>query len=164
MVVDAYARSLAVAFLRTSPRLITARDMTPTDECLILAKPQTFMNRSGSAVLDLISESGAEISDLLVVHDDLDLGLGRLRIRSRGGHGGNRGIQSVIASVKSQNFYRLRVGIGRPPASQTANAYVLSAFLSEEKPVIKEVIERAVQALDCFFRYGPETAMNRFNQ
>jgi len=167
MVLDAYAKSLAVSFRKSSPRIHTAhgtvQDKHRNDERVILAKPQTYMNRSGSAVLELLRETGAEPSDLLVVHDELDLDLGRLRLKSKGGHGGHRGVQSIIASLQTHQFYRLRVGIGRPPAHQAADKYVLSVFLPEERSVVQETIKRSVTALDCFIKEGPEATMNRFH-
>jgi len=165
MVMDAYAKSLSVSFRKSSPRLVaavgTVRDRN--DERLILAKPQTYMNRSGPAVLELLQDAGADPADLIVVHDELDLDLGRLRLKSEGGHGGHRGIQSIIASLQTHQFYRLRVGIGRPPAQQAADEYVLSDFLPDEKSVVQEMIKRSVTALDCFIKEGPETTMNRFH-
>ena len=166
-VVDAFAKSMAVSFRKSSPRMLTAsgviRDRGRDDERVILVKPQTYMNRSGSAILDLLQEIEAGPSDILVIHDDLDLGLGRLRLKSKGGHGGHRGVQSLIASLETHQFYRLRAGIGRPPAHQAADAYVLSEFLPEERPLVQEMIERSVQALDCFVKEGPEATMNRFH-
>lgn len=167
MVLDAYAKFLAVSFRKSSPRIHTAhgtvQDRSRNDERVILAKPQAYMNRSGSAVLELLRETGAEPSDLLVVHDELDLDLGRLRLKSKGGHGGHRGVQSIIASLQTHQFYRLRVGIGRPPAHQAADKYVLSVFLPEERSVVQETIKRSVTALDCFIKEGPEATMNRFH-
>ena len=167
IVMDAYAKSLAVSFRKSSPRMVTAfgtvQERNRNEERVILAKPQAYMNRSGSAVLELIREAGADPSDLLVVHDDLDLDLGRLRLKSKGGHGGHRGVQSIIASLQTQQFYRLRVGIGRPPADQAVDEYVLSVFLPDERSVVQEIIRRSVTALDCFIKEGPETTMNRFH-
>jgi PTH1 family peptidyl-tRNA hydrolase len=168
MVMEAYAKSLVVSFRKSSPRIHTAhgtvQDRDRNDERVILAKPQTYMNRSGSAVLELLRETGAEPSDLLVVHDELDLDLGRLRLKSKGGHGGHRGVQSIIASLQTHQFYRLRIGIGRPPAHQAADKFVLSVFLPDERSIIQEMIKRSVTALDCFIKEGPEATMNRFHQ
>jgi len=167
MVLDAFAKSLAVSFRKTSSRMVTAfgtiRGRDRNDERVILAKPQTYMNRSGSATLELLRETGAGPSDLLVVHDDLDLGLGRLRLKSKGGHGGHRGVQSIIASLQTHQFYRFRVGIGRPPAHLAADEYVLSLFLPEERSIVQGMIARSVMALDCFLKEGPEATMNRFH-
>lgn len=167
MVMDAYAKSLAVSFRKSSPRMVTAfgtvQERNRNDERVILAKPQTYMNRSGSAVLELLREAGADPSDLLVVHDELDLDLGRLRLKSKGGHGGHRGVQSIITSLQTHQFYRLRLGIGRPPAHQAADEYVLSVFLPDERSVVQEMIKRSVTVLDCFIKEGPEATMNRFH-
>jgi peptidyl-tRNA hydrolase, PTH1 family len=167
MVLDAYAKSLGISFRKSSPRMLTAfgtvQDSNRNDERVILAKPQTYMNRSGPATLELLRETGAESSDLLVVHDDLDLALGRLRLKSKGGHGGHRGVQSIIASLQTHQFYRLRVGIGRPPVHQAADEYVLSVFHSEERSLVQDMIERSVMALGCFIQEGPEATMNRFH-
>ncbi len=164
---DAYAKSLAIPFRKSPLGLLVARGTLQgsdlEDASLILAKPQTYMNRSGPAVVDLFRETGTGASDLLVVHDDLDLGLGRLQFKTRGGDGGHRGIRSIIASLKTPQFFRLRIGIGRPPAGLPAAECVLSDFLPEEKPVFREAIVRAVAALDCFLTDGPERAMNRYN-
>lgn len=167
MVMDAFAKSVAVRFRKSSPRCLTAHGKIgdgPASEALILAKPQTFMNRSGLAVRELLREAGADPSSLIIVYDDLDLPLGKFRIRTQGGPGGHRGVESIIASLQTQRFYRLRMGIGRPPAHRAADAYVLSPFLSEEQPIVQEMTERAVEALRCWVQAGPETAMNRFNQ
>ena len=173
MVVDFFAKSRTVAFRKSSQRLFIARTVVQGDnqssanhgaEDLILAKPQSYMNRSGPAILELLREIGAEVSDLLVIHDDLDLDLGRLQFKARGGHGGNRGIQSVINSLQTQHFWRLRVGIGRPPANRSAETYVLAAFPAKERSIMKEAVDRASQALDCFIKQGSEMAMNRFNR
>ena len=167
MVLDAFAKSLAVSFHKTSSRMVTAsgtiHDRSRNDIQVVLAKPQSYMNRSGPATLELLRETEAGPADLVVIHDDLDLSLGRLRLKSRGGHGGHRGVQSIIASLQTHQFYRLRVGIGRPPADQAAEEYVLSVFLPEEKSVVQAMIERSVMALDCFLKEGPETTMNRFH-
>jgi PTH1 family peptidyl-tRNA hydrolase len=141
----------------------TVQERSRNDERVILAKPQTYMNRSGSAVLELLRDAAADPSDLLVVHDELDLDLGRLRLKSKGGHGGHRGVQSIIASLQTHQFYRLRLGIGRPPTHQAADEYVLSVFLPDERSVVQEMIKRSVTALDCFIKEGPEATMNRFH-
>lgn len=167
MVLDAFAKFLAVSFRKSSSRMVTAlstiHDRNQNEERVVLAKPQNYMNRSGPATLELLRETEASPADLLVIHDDLDLSLGRFRLKSKGGHGGHRGVQSIIASIQTHQFYRFRVGIGRPPAHQAAEQYVLSVFLPEERPIVQEMIERSVAALDVFLKEGPETTMNRFH-
>ena len=121
------------------------------------------MNRSGAAVEPLVRSACPDLSDLIIIHDDLDLAMGRLQIKFKGGHGGHRGIESILVALRSDHFYRLRVGVGKPLIHQPAEQYVLSAFLAEEKSTVQSMVQRAVEALNCFVRSGPEAAMNQFN-
>ncbi|HEY4485613.1 MAG TPA: aminoacyl-tRNA hydrolase [Nitrospiria bacterium] len=166
-VVEALAKSLGMSFRTSNRDAHTVRAVIRSgslEQDVLLAKPQTFMNHSGAAALALMENTGCGPSDLVVIHDELDLPLGRLQFKARGGHGGHRGLESIAAVLQTQEFYRLRVGIGRPPPPLEARAYVLSDFLPEEKPIVSEVVDRAVLALECFVTEGPETAMNRFHQ
>ena len=123
------------------------------------------MNRSGAAVVQALSGLGVEdAGDLLVVFDDLDLPLGRLRLRPSGGAGGHRGMQDIIARLGSRDFPRLRFGIGRPEAERDPVEYVLGSFSPAEEAAVGEGIERAVAALGCALREGVPVAMNRFNR
>lgn len=130
----------------------------------LLVKPQTYMNRSGSAVRDLFDGVGANIKDLVVVYDDLDLPFGRLRIRSRGGSGGHQGIQSVLEALGTEYFFRLRVGIGRPPPGVEAIDFVLETFSAAETPLLDGILNRGVDAVAALLREGPQKAMERFNR
>lgn len=127
-----------------------------------LAKPQTYMNRSGSAARQLARQSGVEIGRIVVVHDDLDLPLGRLRIRVRGGHGGHNGLRSVIESLGTTEFVRLKLGIGRPPEGVGVVDHVLTPFLQQEEAALPEFLARAVEAVESIIVEGPEGAMNLF--
>jgi len=131
---------------------------------VILVKPQTYMNLSGVSVAPILKDAGAEHSDLVVVHDDLDLPLGRIRIRKSGGDGGHRGVASIMAELDTGTFVRVRVGIGRPEPGSDPAEYVLMPFLPEEAEAIAEAVDRAVQALIVIVREGPDMAMNRFNK
>ena len=122
------------------------------------------MNQSGVFVRDLLSESGIAIEHLIVVHDDLDLDFGTLRIRLKGGAGGHNGIHSLIFSLETEQFCRLKVGIGRPPANQDPAEYVLSPFSVEESQQMGSLLTRAVDALESLIVEGVPTAMNRFNK
>ena len=126
-----------------------------------VAKPQTYVNLSGQAVERLVNELGVAVSDVLVVYDDLDLPLGRLRVRERGGSGGHKGVRSIIECLGDQGFSRIRVGIGRPDGDVVP--YVLSQFAADEKEIVTEVVERVVDAIDCIVTQGIELAMNRYN-
>jgi PTH1 family peptidyl-tRNA hydrolase len=128
-----------------------------------LAKPQTYMNRSGPVVAALISDLGLDLRDMLVVHDDLDLAVGRLRMKSRGGAGGHNGVLSIIDALGSNRFARVKIGVGRPPAGEEAADYVLAAVPPEERSILEETVQRAAQAVECWIADGVMTAMNRFN-
>ena len=136
---------------------------------VILAKPQTYMNRSGQSVSRLVNKFNINPDDLIIIHDDLDLPLGTIRIRRSGGSGGHRGIDSIISYLESQDFPRLRIGIGRPitPLAEISEndiiAFVLSDFIPEEKQVVTQVIPRASEAILCLLTEGLAAAMNKFN-
>jgi PTH1 family peptidyl-tRNA hydrolase len=129
------------------------------------------MNSSGEAVIRLLKKFSTESNDLLVIHDDLDLPLGKIRVRRGGSSGGHKGIDSIITHLGSRDFYRIRVGIGRPntiegsPADKEAEviAYVLSDFSPEEQRAIAEVIPKVSETILCLLEGGPAAAMNRYN-
>lgn len=129
---------------------------------VILAKPQTYMNRSGDAVGPLARYYKIPPAQLLVIYDDLDLPLGTLRLREQGGAGGHNGMKSIIQHL-GNDFPRLRLGIGRPPGRVPAAAYVLQDFGEDELPVVTEVLDEAVQAMETVLRDGIELAMSRHN-
>jgi PTH1 family peptidyl-tRNA hydrolase len=128
---------------------------------VVLAKPRTYMNLSGQAVSRLVRQFSVPLEDLVVICDDLDLPLGKVRIRQRGGSAGHKGMESIIDSLGSQDFPRIRVGIGRPDGDEIS--YVLSDFTAEEKDVVKEVVTKVADALHCILTEGIEAAMNRYN-
>lgn len=128
---------------------------------VVLAKPRTYMNLSGTAVAQLVRRFGLSPGDLIVVYDDMDLPTGKLRIRPGGGAGGHNGIASVIASLGSEDFARIRIGIGRPDGDEVS--YVLSDFSDVEKKAIDEAVARAADAIACILTEGLEAAMNRYN-
>lgn len=131
---------------------------------VILAKPQTFMNESGYAVVPLVRFYKVQLERLLVAYDDLDLPLGTVRLRSEGGSGGHKGMRSIIEHLGTQDFPRLRIGIGRPPGQMDPAAYVLQDFSAEEEPLMEESLERAMAAIETWLHEGIETAMNRYNR
>lgn len=112
---------------------------------LILAKPTTYMNLSGSAVARLLQEFTLDLSKLVLVHDDIDLPVGKVRIKQKGGHGGHHGVQSVIEALGSQAFRRVKVGIGRPATKEAVTDYVLTSLSREEKLALEEAVERAAE-------------------
>lgn len=130
---------------------------------LLLVKPQTFMNLSGESISSLLRYYKIGADNLMVVHDDLDLPLGTIRIRAEGGAGGQKGMASIIARLKTQSFARIRIGIGRPPGQMQAADYVLEDFLSSERVILDEVLDRTSEAIRVFLNEGIDQAMTRFN-
>ncbi len=132
-------------------------------EKILLVKPQTFMNLSGEAVAPLMNFYKLDAADLTVAHDDMDLPLGTIRLRPKGSGGGHRGVASIIQHIGSQNFPRVRIGVGRPPANWTVNHHVLSPFTAEDADKISAALDELVPAVICIFREGIDNAMNKFN-
>lgn len=130
---------------------------------VLLAKPQTFMNLSGQAVVPLLRYYKIEPVDMLVLYDELDLPLGRLRLRPEGGAGGHNGMKSIMAQLGSQAFPRLRIGIGRPPGRMEPADYVLQDFTAEQEIEMAFVRPRAVDGIETWLRDGMTTAMNLLN-
>jgi PTH1 family peptidyl-tRNA hydrolase len=130
---------------------------------LRLFKPLSYMNLSGAPVARLMRELEAGPADLLVVLDDMDLGLGRVRLRRRGSSGGHKGLLSVSEALGTEEFCRLRLGIGPRPAGVDGREFVLSPFAPEESDAVESMTERAARAALCWADEGAEAAMNRFN-
>jgi PTH1 family peptidyl-tRNA hydrolase len=162
-VVDALARAHGLAFSRRKG-LARVSEGQIEDRCVVLAKPQTFMNQSGRSVRRLSQVYKIPPERILVVYDDLDLPLGRLRMRSEGGSGGHRGMRSIIQSMGTQEFPRLRVGIDRPPGRMDPADYVLEPFGQAQQLCVIEVLPEAVRAIECWLAEGIVAAMDRFNQ
>jgi PTH1 family peptidyl-tRNA hydrolase len=130
---------------------------------LILARPQTYMNLSGRAGVHLTGKYGISPADVIVVHDDMDLGLGRLRLRRNGSAGGQKGVQSLADSWRFKDFMRVRVGIGRPPEDMDPVDYVLRRFTPDERAAMEEVVPRAADAVVSIVRDGLDKAASIFN-
>lgn len=138
---------------------------------VVLARPQTYMNASGESVSALMRKLNLIPTDVIVIHDDLDLPVGRIRLRLGGGSGGHKGIDSIIARIGTRDFYRIRVGIGRPDTAEIDDAdreeaiisYVLSDFSSEERQIINNTIPEVSRAVVCLLTEGIDAAMNKFN-
>ena len=121
------------------------------------------MNLSGGPLSQLIKKKNINLADLIVIHDDLDMEFGKIRIRWNGRDGGHKGIRSIIERVGSNQFHRLKIGIGRNP-SMASEEYVLKRFQKEELSVLNEALDNAVNALDTFIREGSAKAMSMFNK
>ena len=133
------------------------------NEKLLLVKPLTFMNLSGSAVAPLMNFFKLPAQDLVVAHDDMDLPLGKIRLRAKGSSGGHRGVASIISALGSEGFSRVRIGVGRPPGGWSVNSHVLSPFAPQDAEIISETLQELVPAVECILREGIERAMNKFN-
>ena len=129
----------------------------------VLAKPRTFVNESGRAVTSLLARYRASPEDLIVIYDDMDLRPGKIRLRARGGAGGHNGMKSIIAAVGSQEFARLRIGIGRPPAGVDQVDHVLGKMERNERRDIGDAVELAATAVRVVLTQGLDEAMDRFN-
>ncbi len=131
------------------------------DSSIILAKPMTYMNNSGSAVTALINRFEIPLKDLCIIYDDIHLDIGTIRIRQKGSDGGQKGMQSIIYHLGTTEFPRLRIGIGEPVGNLTD--HVLSEFSEEDEIEIEDTVKRAVDAVETYVQDGILTAMNRFN-
>jgi PTH1 family peptidyl-tRNA hydrolase len=133
------------------------------DRKLILAKPQTYMNLSGQSAQGLLHFYKIPMENMLIAHDDLDIPFGTIRIRSKGGPGGQKGMASTIEQLGTKEFPRLRIGIGRPPGRMDPAAYVLQNFSREEIKSLSEILDRAAEAALEFVVNGLNMAMNKYN-
>jgi len=138
-------------------------------ERVLLARPMTFVNLSGTTVTRLVRKHDIHLSDLLIVYDDLDLPIGKIRLRQSGGSGGHRGMNSLISALGSKDFPRIRVGIGRPQMERQSVggdaivSHVLGGFSPQEEKLIEPAVVTVSEVIDCFLTQGIEAAMNKFN-
>jgi PTH1 family peptidyl-tRNA hydrolase len=141
------------------------------DQPVVLAKPRTFVNRSGDAAVSLLQRYNLSPPEMLVICDDLELPVGRIRLRPRGGDGGHNGLRDIIYAIDSEDFPRLRIGIGRPRTAEgepithpmVVARYVLGEPEPEEQEALEATVERAAEAVVCVLREGLAVAMNRYN-
>ncbi len=129
----------------------------------VLATTLSWMNQTGLALPSLLSLYKSSPQNLIVIHDDLDLDLGSLRIKRQGSAGGHNGVQSIIEALHTTEFCRLKIGIGKPRDGEEVSEFVLSPFSQEEELTVSQVIEQATSALDCLLEAGVEAAMNQYN-
>jgi PTH1 family peptidyl-tRNA hydrolase len=163
MVADELARTLSADSSREKHLSLIAKIRIDSEESL-LVKPQTYMNESGRAVAAVLKDSYGTVADLFVIHDELDLELGKVRVKIGGGHGGHNGLRSLIEHLGSSDFIRVRLGIGRPALNIDPADYVLSPFFDEERTVAAEAVAKAAEAVKLIAAEGPAKAMNIVNQ
>jgi PTH1 family peptidyl-tRNA hydrolase len=165
MVVDAFAKKFRIDVSRHEKNSMTGEGRVGGGSVMV-AKPLTFMNLSGDAVRLLVSAYAESPDDLIIVYDDVDLPLGTLRIRPSGSSGTHNGMRSIVASLATERFARLRFGVRGADYSETSKLhdYVLGRFAPDEEPLVQRTVERAVDALFLFVRGDLRRAMNEFNR
>jgi PTH1 family peptidyl-tRNA hydrolase len=161
MVVDRLAERLGVKVESKRFHALVGEKVVD-GETLLLVKPLTYVNESGRTARELQKNYSCPVDSIMVICDDLNLPLGKLRIRKRGSSGGHNGLESIMSCLESKDFPRLRVGIGHPLHGE-AREYVLSPFLKEEKEELEGALERANEAMLDWIRGGVEECMKRFN-
>ena len=163
MVIDYLAGKLDIKVDKVKFTSITGEGFVGPEK-IVLAKPQTYMNLSGEAVLDMVHWHKLEPADILVVFDDMDIPLGKLRLRMKGSAGGHNGMKSIIYLVQTDDFPRLRIGIGRPDNERMESVdYVLGKFSGEEARIMTEAVKKAGDAVLAILDKGVEKAMNEVN-
>jgi PTH1 family peptidyl-tRNA hydrolase len=154
---------------RHGGKLRKQKERSLTDEVnvagkrLALAIPLTYMNLSGEAVAPLVRRYGVEPAQLVVVHDEMDFELGRLQVKNGGGLAGHNGLKSIVAHLHTQDFVRIRIGIGKPPGSRQGADHVLRRFSKAERKEIDVTLEEAADAVELILAEGVDVAMNRVN-
>lgn len=162
MVIDYLSQKLNMKVKKHRGKAIVGEGVIDHNK-IILAKPQTYMNNSGQSIQELISYYDIKIENLIVIYDDMDLSLGRIRIRMKGSSGSHNGMKSIIYHIQDENFKRIRIGIGNKEA-KNAKAHVLSRISKDEKVKAFEAIENGALALLEIINQGINSAMNRYNK
>jgi peptidyl-tRNA hydrolase, PTH1 family len=164
LTIDRVADDCGVEVRNRQCRALTARAVIEEQQVL-LAKPETYMNLSGLSVRELVAKHELDpVRDLIVIYDELDLPLGTIRIRQRGSSAGHNGMESVIGALGTQEFLRIRLGIGPDRKIRDGVKYVLAPFRKRELKKVDEVLDNAAEAVKVTLREGPAAAMNRFNR
>lgn len=162
-VVDLLADRAGVTVSDKKFKARVARGRLAGADCFFM-KPETYMNLSGESVGPALGFFKGDVSDVVVVHDDLDIDVGRLKLKVGGGHGGHNGLRSLMRHLPSDRFLRVRLGVGRPPAQWDPADYVLSRFAAEERGAVEDAVEAAADAVEMIVTKGMSRAMERFNR
>lgn len=162
MLVDRLAVRLNARGMKVQSKAIVT-DAMYEDHKLILAKPQTYMNLSGPSVQGLIHFYKIPLTNVMVLSDDLDIPFGTIRIRASGGYGGQRGLASIIESLGTKDFPRMRLGVGRPPGRMDPAHFILQNFSRDEMKAISEILDAGADAVLEFVKNGLNASMNKFN-
>jgi len=162
MVADSFIKKYAISGMKVQGKAIIYTGKIG-DKKVIVAKPQTYMNLSGDSVKALINFYKIPLEQILIIHDDLDLPWGLLRMRPEGGAGGQNGIRSIIERLGTNTFSRLKIGIDRPPGRMDAAAYVLQDLSSSQMSELLSITEKSIEAIETWLEFGIQEAMNRHN-
>ncbi len=162
MVVDSLGDSLNLSVTKLKFQSLWNQGQLDGEK-VILVKPLTYMNRSGHAVKLWKDYFNISLSDLIIIHDDMDLASGKLRLRPKGGSGGHNGLKSIRETLQTESFPRLKMGIGRPPEQMDPASYVLGNFTTEELEIMEPALEKAIKGLKIFASEGIEQGMNYLN-
>lgn len=162
MLVDALAEHLGINEWRSRENGMVAEGRIGSEK-ILLVKPLTYMNNSGECVGPLMRWYKLEPEDIMAAHDDMDIPMGTIRIRKKGSAGGHNGIKSLLSHIGSENFGRLRIGIGRPQPGWSVINHVLAKFNDQEQKEIGDAIKQLIPAVECMVLEGPDMAMNKFN-
>lgn len=163
IVVDEIAKRLGISLKKKGFRSLFAEALLE-EKKIILLKPQTYMNLSGDAVSDAVEFFKISLKDIIVVHDEIDLPLGSMKIKTGGGSAGHKGVRSIVNCLGDSGFVRVRVGVGKPLQKSEVIGHVLSGFGKEEKRIMEDMVVRAADAVLEIILRGLESAMNKFNR
>jgi PTH1 family peptidyl-tRNA hydrolase len=161
-VIDELARRQSISSLKSKCHSFIAETKI-AEHKVIIAQPQTFMNNSGPAVRGLLDWFKIKIDNLILIYDDVDLEVGQLRVREKGNAGGHHGVESVIASVGTTHFARVRIGIGRENLTDDVTGYVLENIPASQQETLEEAVIKAADAVEAILTNGLSEAMNKFN-
>lgn len=161
-VIDLLAKEYSIDVSKIKHKALTGEGRVGTEK-VILVKPITYMNLSGESVVDICNYYNIDLENLIVIYDDIDLDIGKIRIRKKGSGGTHNGMRSIIKCLGSNEFPRVRVGISRPQNGQDLADFVLSRFSKDDEKNLQESYEHAVAAVDCAIRENLDLAMNRYN-
>lgn len=159
VVLDRLAHVAGAVWSNNRKKALLART-TLADCDVVLMKPQTFMNLSGRAVYPVVQRFGIQTDDLMVIHDDIDLELGKVRLKLGGGDGGHKGVRSIADSLRDRDFLRIRLGVGRPTGNQTPEEYVLQKFEIDEQPLVSSLVATALEAVHLLLNRDVHYAKN----
>ena len=162
MVVDKLAGDFGIALSKSKYDVRYGRGLIEGHE-VMLAKPMAFMNLSGPPVQKLAAYFKIPSGDMLIIHDDIDLAFERLKIKEKGGHGGHKGLKSIINAVGEDEFVRLRIGVGRSETGSSVSDHVLGPFYDDERKLLDSILKRARDAVVTILTEGSKIGMNRFN-